>query len=149
MPCRPLAINTIITLCSVSLLVLSGRVAAEETVSYGQQILPIDCLYEVVDSGTQTLRYLTPETCPVEPEPPIVSDTSNGGTPASLEPSSAETPASPSAIQWRSRQPAIPANSSEQLNGPAEIGPNSKEIIPDITAVLDFVIKRYVRLPIY
>lgn len=56
----------------------SGVVYAENT-TYKQQILPIDCIYEVIDVGTQKLRYLTPETCPIDPGPPVVTEPSGGG----------------------------------------------------------------------
>lgn len=52
-------------------------VCAEESV-FKQQILPIDCLYEVVDVGTQKLRYLTPDTCPIDPGPPIITEPMGG-----------------------------------------------------------------------
>jgi hypothetical protein len=68
-----------IVLLFLMLLPLSGIALAENT-TYKQQILPIDCLYEVIDVGTQKLRYLTPETCPIDPGPPVITEPS-GDTP--------------------------------------------------------------------
>lgn len=60
----------------VSLFMTSSLVFAETT-TFKQQILPIDCIYEVIDVGTQKLRYITPETCPIDPGPPIVTEPLN------------------------------------------------------------------------
>jgi hypothetical protein len=54
-------------------IVLFGAVAHAEQTRFKQQILPIDCVYEIIDVGTQTLRYLTPDTCPVDPGPPVIT----------------------------------------------------------------------------
>lgn len=62
----------LIALCAV--LFLGTASAYAETTTLRQQILPIDCIYEVIDVGTQKLRYLTPETCPIDPGPPTVTD---------------------------------------------------------------------------
>jgi hypothetical protein len=59
-----------------TLLILLGAssMSIAETTTFTQQILPIDCIYEVIDVGTQKLRYITPETCPIDPGPPIVTE---------------------------------------------------------------------------
>jgi hypothetical protein len=64
-----------IVLFLISLVPLSSVAIAENT-TYKQQILPIDCIYEVIDVGTQKLRYLTPETCPIDPGPPVITEPS-------------------------------------------------------------------------
>ncbi len=56
------------------ILVSGGSVAVAETTSFQQQVLPIDCIYEVINVGTQQLRYITPDTCPIDPGPPVVTD---------------------------------------------------------------------------
>ena len=53
---------------------LSGTTVHAETTLFRQQILPIDCIYEVIDVGTQQLRYITPATCPVDPGPPVITE---------------------------------------------------------------------------
>lgn len=62
------------------LVLTANNVARAENTTYKQQILPIDCVYEVIDVGTQKLRYLTPETCPIDPGPPVITEPS-GETP--------------------------------------------------------------------
>ena len=57
-----------------ALLLAGTSTALAEVTQFKQQILPIDCVYEVIDVGTQKLRYLTPETCPVDPGPPVVTE---------------------------------------------------------------------------
>jgi hypothetical protein len=52
---------------------LLSNVTLAETTNFKQQILPIDCIYEVVDVGSQKLRYITPETCPIDPGPPVIT----------------------------------------------------------------------------
>ena len=57
--------------------IITGSVGAE-SVKYKVRILPKDCIFEVIDIGTQELRFLTPETCPKDPietiiEPPYDS----------------------------------------------------------------------------
>lgn len=58
----------------MSAFLLYGSVAVAETTNFRQQVLPIDCVYEVVNVGTQQLRYITPETCPIDPGPPVVTE---------------------------------------------------------------------------
>jgi hypothetical protein len=65
----------VLTLFLLPILTIN-TIAYAETTSYKQQILPIDCVYEVIDVGTQKLRYLTPETCPVDPGPPVITEPS-------------------------------------------------------------------------
>lgn len=60
-----------IFLLTCFLSVISQSVYAE-TFNSKLRILPIDCVFEVIDIGTQQLRFLTPETCPSEPIPPVV-----------------------------------------------------------------------------
>jgi hypothetical protein len=69
-----------IVLFTIAILTLAGIATAEQT-SYKQQILPIDCIYEVIDVGTQKLRYLTPETCPVDPGPPVITEPPTASSP--------------------------------------------------------------------
>ena len=54
-------------------LLFFSNIASAETTNLKQQILPIDCIYEVVDVGSQKLRYITPETCPIDPGPPVIT----------------------------------------------------------------------------
>lgn len=62
-------------LATIFLLVITASTAAlAETTTFKQQILPINCVYEVVDTGTQQLRYVTPDTCPIDPGPPVVTE---------------------------------------------------------------------------
>ncbi len=60
-------------------IVIGSSVAGAEATNFRQQILPINCLYEVVNVGTQQLRYITPETCPIDPGPPVVTEPSSEG----------------------------------------------------------------------
>lgn len=43
-------------------MVLTSTAFAEDT-TFTQQILPLNCVFQVVDVGTQTLRYITPAAC--------------------------------------------------------------------------------------
>lgn len=53
-----------------------GSVAAAGT-TFGQKILPMDCVFETINNGTGTLHYLTPATCgAVLVPPPSDSDIS-------------------------------------------------------------------------
>ena len=54
------------------MLVFGNSLTQAEQTNLKVRILPIDCLFEVIDVGTQQLRYLTPETCPIDevPTPP-------------------------------------------------------------------------------
>lgn len=58
------------------ILIIYNSIAIAETTNFRQQVLPIDCIYEVINVGTQQLRYITPETCPIDPGPPIVTEPS-------------------------------------------------------------------------
>lgn len=69
-----------VLILSLLLVLTANTVVKAENTSYKQQILPIDCVYEVIDVGTQKLRYLTPETCPIDPGPPVITEPS-GETP--------------------------------------------------------------------
>lgn len=60
-----------------AIIVCMNMSASAESTQFKQKILPIDCVYEVVDAGTQRLRYLTPATCPVDPGPPVVTEPAN------------------------------------------------------------------------
>lgn len=64
------------------LIIFSSPFVRAEQTNLKVRILPIDCLFEVIDVGTQQLRYLTPETCPIDeiPTPPEEVPTSPGGT---------------------------------------------------------------------
>lgn len=55
-------------------IIVGSSITIAETTNFRQQILPIDCIYEVVNAGTQQLRYITPETCPIDPGPPVVTE---------------------------------------------------------------------------
>ena len=55
-------------------IIFGSAVVGAETTNFRQQILPIACIYEVIDVGTQQLRYITPDTCPVDPGPPVVTE---------------------------------------------------------------------------
>jgi hypothetical protein len=95
--------------------------ASAESTSYKQQILPIDCIFEVIDVGTQKLRYLTPETCPVDPGPPVIT-----------EPSGA-SPESPPVSNWvYSPQIVIAPPKNETADTPKEEVKGSTEQIRDI-----------------
>lgn len=48
-------------------------VALAETAKFKQQILPLECVFEIVDYGTGEIRFLTPEECGQiipQPQPP-------------------------------------------------------------------------------
>lgn len=54
-------------------------VAQAATTDFRQQILPMHCIFQIIDSGTGTLRYLTPVTCG-QIVPPANPGSSAGGT---------------------------------------------------------------------
>jgi hypothetical protein len=56
-------------------IVMTGTVmAAGSTTTFGQKILPLDCVFQVVNVGTGELRYLTPAACgQVLPPSPAVN----------------------------------------------------------------------------
>ncbi|MCU0667316.1 MAG: hypothetical protein MUF85_01740 [Patescibacteria group bacterium] len=64
----------IITTLVLNLIISFPIISKAESTKYTQRILPIDCLYEVIDAGSQTLRFLTPDTCPIEPQDPIITN---------------------------------------------------------------------------
>lgn len=54
----------------------SAPAAIAQSDNFSQRILPIDCVFQVVDTGTQQLIYLTPAKCgqilpPAPPLPPV------------------------------------------------------------------------------
>ena len=62
--------------------IATGSTAAATT--FGQRILPMDCVFETINDGTGTLHYLTPAACgvvvtpsPSEPDIPILSPQPN------------------------------------------------------------------------
>lgn len=96
----------------------TGIVSAEQT-TYKQQILPIDCVYEVIDVGTQKLRYLTPETCPVDPGPPVITEPPIETTPDTV-PDSNWTYYAPIEIIKPTQNTPLPNNDNEQVMGATE-----------------------------
>jgi hypothetical protein len=54
----------VVSLClPVAAAVLSTASASAEQTTFTQKILPANCMFETVNDGTGTLRYLTPATC--------------------------------------------------------------------------------------
>lgn len=96
----------------------TGVVSAEQT-KYKQQILPIDCVYEVIDVGTQKLRYLTPATCPVDPGPPVVTEPPTETTPDAV-PDSNWTYYAPIEIIRPTQNTLLPNNNNDQVMGATE-----------------------------
>ncbi|HRN96959.1 MAG TPA: hypothetical protein PLZ58_00710 [Candidatus Saccharibacteria bacterium] len=72
----------IVVLLSILLVAvgLTGAVSAKQA-TFSQLILPINCVFMVVDTGTGTIEYLTPKECGVI-EPPVAStdSTNNNDT---------------------------------------------------------------------
>lgn len=65
-------------LAMLSITVYSPPVYAGES-NFSQKILPLDCVFETVDAGTGTLRYITPAECgQIIPVPSDVLGTGNG-----------------------------------------------------------------------
>lgn len=65
-------------------LIFSSPFLGAEQTNLKVRILPIDCLFEVIDVGTQQLRYLTPETCPIDEIP--ISPEENPTIPTTTNP---------------------------------------------------------------
>lgn len=94
-------------------------IASAEQTNYKQQILPIDCVYEVIDVGTQKLRYLTPETCPVDPGPPVITEPPTVTTP-DAEPDNNWTYYAPIEIIKPTTNTPLDTNENEQVMGVTE-----------------------------
>lgn len=56
------------------LLFFFPQIVSAQNVSFGQKILPMDCIFTVVNAGTGQLDYLTPQACGVY-VPPISTPT--------------------------------------------------------------------------
>lgn len=133
---RPLVIGTVIALFGSIMFAVSGQAVAEETVNYGQQILPINCVYEVVDTGTQTLRYLTPETCP---DPPTTEPLDAVPSETTSQNPSQTTPAS-NFSRPTDQTPDTNSSPSQTTITPAPAPDNPA---PNTKLLLDVVTKRY------
>jgi hypothetical protein len=57
--------------------------ASAASTSFTQQILPLDCVFEVVNDGTQTIKYITPAQCGQIVPPP---ETTGGTTTPDVTP---------------------------------------------------------------
>ena len=117
-------------LLSFLVLLPLSNVAIAENTTYKQQILPIDCVYEVIDVGTQKLRYLTPETCPIDPGPPVITEPSG------------ETPINTSDTNWVYIAPiaiAPPENVSTETDK-GEVQGSTEEIIDIVIKNRDSIV---------
>lgn len=120
----------------VTLLILLGvsGVSIAETTTFKQQILPIDCVYEVIDVGTQKLRYITPESCPIDPGPPIVTE----------PPTTPVTPVSPAqptqtTTRWVYNPPIAIVPSTAQPSNPDSSQDN--QVQGAIVAIRDAIVQ--------
>lgn len=135
--------------CSIILAVFlmatsaSARVTAQETVNYGQQILPIDCVYEVVDTGTQTLRYLTPETCPTDPNTPVTEEPQPSAATDAPATTPIIRPADSSSPRQTTQQTGPPGKPNAPADQHAELDPPNQQSNPSFAEMVDYVIKRY------
>jgi hypothetical protein len=69
----------ITTIALLGALWISVPVFAEHT-TFSQKILPLNCVFEVINVGTQELRYLTPAECGQVVSTPPTNSTGNSGT---------------------------------------------------------------------
>ena len=72
--------------CSIIFFILVYCIVGSQTVSaqnltFKQQILPLDCVFEQVNDGLGTIQYLTPETCGVILPPAVIPPAATGSQP--------------------------------------------------------------------
>lgn len=65
--------SLLITLFIAALSLGIGKAVLAENTTFKQRILPKDCIFTVLDVGTQTLFFITPKIC--EPPPPVNTST--------------------------------------------------------------------------
>jgi hypothetical protein len=79
-----------------------------------QQILPIDCVFQIVNDGSNTITYLTPEKCGVIINPPVSPPTTpTSPNPNGIPPSSGPLPFIPNPTQ--PQQVTVTAEQANQL----------------------------------
>jgi hypothetical protein len=71
---------SLITLSSLAIAIFAAPFARAEDSKFKQRILPMDCVFQVINVGTGTIQYLTPEECGVNinlPQSPNTLPTSS------------------------------------------------------------------------
>lgn len=94
----------------------AGKVYASSDTNFKLRILPKDCIFTVLDVGTQTLFFITPKIC--EPPPPVTTSTNLGLPLESLvtyEDANGKTTFNPPVGQDASRQLDIASISANDL----------------------------------
>lgn len=112
-----------ITLAFLPLLVfVPGAGAINGNIS--QQILPLECVFEIVNDGSNTIIYLTPEECGVviPPEPPVDP----------TDPTPPTTPGEPT------RQPTVVDTGNGIIVIPGTIQPVQNATSSEIARLLPF-----------
>lgn len=66
---RSLLAIILVTICCLSY----GKAYASASTTFKLRILPKDCIFTVLDVGSQTLFFITPKIC--EPPPPVTTST--------------------------------------------------------------------------
>ncbi len=83
---------TIRQIITLAILIVSFQQlpASAEKATFKQQILPMDCVFQVIDVGLGTIKYITPEACGqiITPVPPSKPDGHKPTTPSEPSPSS-------------------------------------------------------------
>lgn len=115
----------------------AGSASAAKQPSLTQQILPLNCIFNVVDQGTQELVYLTPEECgqAVPPvDPPTPTDPSQPQL--LILPIKPSTPAYPpgsgSGVWWLG---SVPSASNRPLISPTDETPSQALELPVCTGI--------------
>lgn len=99
----------LLLLISVSMASLASVAkAAAVTTTFSQRILPLNCVFTVVNSGTQELHYVTPQACGVFVSSPSVTASTTGG----------QTGGSPSSATASPTISLQAASSGRSANGP-------------------------------
>ncbi len=66
--------------CLVGYLLFGVRGLAFNQSKFKVQIVPLNCQFDVIDAGTNEIKYLTPVECGEAPSPQSPTDGSSGGT---------------------------------------------------------------------
>ncbi len=93
--------------------------------SLKQQILPLECIFQIVNDGSNTIVYITPEECGVVIPPPDPVNPIDPVLPTI--PGQTGTPTSPTRVQSQSR-PVAPQESTSQARG--ALGSETVRLLP-------------------
>ncbi|GEM_PF-2270978 len=76
--------------CTVGAVVMPRQAAAEHA-TFKQQILPLSCVFEVVNDGLGTINYITPQACGQVVQPPTPPSTPTVNPPSTPQPTTPTT----------------------------------------------------------